>query len=427
MPTALTGELAPTQSASLDLALAPHRRLSNELYDFVGRAVGPDFVQHLARFVGEDEARTETALTLLFSAAVRRIARAAESREATERLLALLHGQQVAVDLSSALALLLGRREAERSKPSEAADAAAHALYGSRAGSLVLSVGAATGMQFDSVWNLGCLLTPFAYAALADYCTRHDLDAAGLRKTLASERNESRRSHRRRIDRTLSESGSRAVEAAFDGGARAIQRTRAAFGEARSRLRSIKPARLALPGLLVATVAGASVFALGTDHPEMPTTNAAGARALTSVALPDGQSLQVPRDGVIDRMVAFLSDERTHGAKVFLIEGMRFDDQSATLRSASLAQLEPVAMVLVAFPGARVDIEASSERLGDPDREKELAEQRALAIRATLGSFGVRPSRMTHANSGDPSRGASGETGSLRFSDGLVALRVTSR
>jgi outer membrane protein OmpA-like peptidoglycan-associated protein len=71
-----------------------------------------------------------------------------------------------------------------------------------------------------------------------------------------------------------------------------------------------------------------------------------------------------------------------------------------------------------------VDIEAPAERVGDPDEARGLAEQRALAVRAALGAFGVRPSRMTHGagRGADPAAGA----GSLTFSDGLIALRVTS-
>ena len=139
-----TAETAPRDAASTEGVIVPRRHLSRELSDFVGRAVGPDFVPRLARFIGEDEARTEAAFSLLFSAAVRRIARATQSREGTERLFARLRGQEVAVDVSEALTWLLGDR-GQRELPASA-DSKAHALFGSKAGSLVLSVGTATGM-----------------------------------------------------------------------------------------------------------------------------------------------------------------------------------------------------------------------------------------------------------------------------------------
>jgi outer membrane protein OmpA-like peptidoglycan-associated protein len=418
-----TSETAPHPAAARDGAAAARGRLSRELYDFVGRAVGPDFVPRLARFVDEDEARSEAAFSLLFSAAVRRIARAAQSREATEWLFAHVHGQEVAVDVSEILTGLLGD-PVQRDLPA-AADSKAHALFGGKAGSLVLSVGTATGMAFDSVWKLACVVTPFAYAAVADHCTRNDLDAAGLRSVLESARNGSRRSHRRRVGPTLRESGSRAVEAAFDGGVRALKHTRAALGEARTRVPEMRSARFALPAVavVVALAAGAAFLAFDSEHPQIPTVNAQSAAEVASVALPDGQSLQVRREGPVDRMVAFLSQEAT-GEQVFMLDGIRFDGQSATLRSASHAQLEQVAMVLAAFPAARVDIQAPAEHLGDAEEERGLAEQRALAVRAALGAFGVRPSRMTHAAGlrADSGTGA----GSLTFSDGLIALRVTN-
>jgi outer membrane protein OmpA-like peptidoglycan-associated protein len=416
-----TEETAPHPAAARNGAGPARVRLSRELYDFVGRAMGPDFVSRLARFVGEDAARSEDAFSLLFTAAIRRLARTAQSREATERLFARVHGQEVAVDLSETLAGLLGD-PAQWELPA-AADSKAHALFGSKAGSLVLSVGTATGMAFDSVWKLACVVTPFAYAAVADHCSRNDLDAAGLRSALESTRNGSRRSHRRRVGRTLRESGSRAVEAAFDGGVRALKHTRAALREARARVPAMRASRFALPAVALALAAGAALVAFDSEHPQIPTAHAESARAVASVALPDGQALQVRREGPVDRMVAFLSQE-SKGEQVFMLDGIRFDGQSATLRSASRAQLEQVAMVLAAFPAARVDIQAPAEPLGNPEEERGLAEQRALAVRAALGAFGVRPSRMTHAAGlrADSATGA----GSLTFSDGLIALRVTS-
>jgi outer membrane protein OmpA-like peptidoglycan-associated protein len=200
-----------------------------------------------------------------------------------------------------------------------------------------------------------------------------------------------------------------------------MTRTRAALDGARTRISAARGARLVLPVLLVAAVAAAAFLSRDADHPEMPT--AATARTLAAVTLPDGQSLQAARGGVIDRMVAFLSEEGIKDEKVFLLDGIQFDDRSATLRSASLAKLEQVAAVLAAFPGARVDIEAPAGSLGDPERERDLAEHRALAVRAALGSFGIRPSRMTHAAA---TRAAGSETGVSQFSDGVIALRVTT-
>jgi outer membrane protein OmpA-like peptidoglycan-associated protein len=424
MPAELTDDAPVLRAPDADAEMPPRRRLSAELLEFVSRAVGPDFAAQVARCIGEDEVRTETAFKLLFSAAVRRIARAAESREATERLFARLHGQKVAVDLSESLAVILGDGGRRAGAPHAAADQAAHALFGQKAGSLVLSVGSATGMAFDSVWRLACLVTPFAYAAVADYCSRRDLDAAGLRSLLATERNGARRSHRRRLDRALRKSGGRAIEAAFEGGVHALSRARAALGGLRSRIPELATARFVLPALAVAALSATAIIAVDTDHPQIPTANAAGLRAVASVTLPDGQRLELPRAGAVDRMVAFLSEDGVRGERVFMLDGMRFDDRSATLRSASRPQLEQVAAVLAAFPAARVDIAAPVDRGDDPNLERAFAEQRALAVRAALGALGVRQSRMSHGAA--PVEGGLAGTGALQFSDGRIALRVTS-
>jgi hypothetical protein len=378
-----TAGTVPEQTASIDRE-RPRARLAGELRDFVNRAAGPDFVRRIAAVLGEDEHRTESAFSMLFSAAVRRLAGASATREATEALHARLFHQQVGVDLSDALVRLFAETDATQSHDAGPGDAAAHALFGRRAGSLVLSVGTATGMSFESVWKLACFVTPFAYAALADFASRHELDAARLRTLLASEYSPSQHSSRRSVGRSMETAGSQAVEAAFEGGARAVERTRAALADAQTRLPRMNRRGLVLSGLIAAVLAGAVVWTFeSTTRRHDP--EAASAQALVAVVLPDGQTLHVASGGLIDELVGFLSDPEATHHKPFVLDAMQFDAQTATLRSASQPQLEQLAAVLAAFSDVKIDIEARSEPLGDPEREKSLAERRALAVRVRRG------------------------------------------
>ena len=422
----LTAGTVPEQTDNIDRE-RPRARLAGELRDFVNRAAGPDFVRRIAAVLGQDEQRTESAFSMLFGAAVRRLASASATREATEALHARLFDQQVSVDLSDALVQLFAPANASPPDSPDPGDTAAHALFGHRAGSLVLSVGTATGMSFESVWKLACFVTPFAYAALADFASRHELDAARLRTLLASECSRSRHSSRRSAGRSMETAGSQAVEAAFEGGARAVERTRAVLADAQTRLPRMNRRGLLLTGLIAAVLAGAVVWAFESTS-RRHDAEAASAQALAAVVLPDGQALPVAPGGLIDELVRFLLDPEAKHHKPFVLDAMQFDAQTATLRSASQPQLEQLAVVLAAFPDVKIDIEARSEPLGDAEREKSLAERRALAVRAALGSFGVRPSRMTHAsyNSSDVVASPDGSSGAP-VPDGYIELHVTNR
>jgi outer membrane protein OmpA-like peptidoglycan-associated protein len=81
---------------------------------------------------------------------------------------------------------------------------------------------------------------------------------------------------------------------------------------------------------------------------------------------------------------------------------VEFEPDSATPKSTSNAQLKEIASALAAFPKARITLEAHAD--GETEDERELAERRAVAVRAALAVFGVPLSRTNHAGVGDTNR-----------------------
>jgi len=367
MPEALAG-VAPAEATGGLLAA-------------VRQSIGGEFSRHAARFVGEDRARTETALELLVLAILRRLARRATTAEGAVRVFGELGDASIDRGVLAVTALLLGEAPAFEAGRYAAGDQAAHALFGRWTDSLVFEVASTAGLGSDAVSRLLGVTTPFVHAALRDYVRGRGLDVEGLRQRLEAEILVGTFARRRPLHREAAAAirrTSRSGRAALLRGAQKLVR--------RDRRELVHGGALA--ALIVAAVATVWLGAAG--RADVPP----GA----AVAAP-GEGRGVSRGDGTDGLRAFLAGDASAGEFVLALDAIRFEPGSATLKSESNAQLGRLARALADFPEARVVIEAH-----DADQDHALAERRALAVRAALASFGIQPSRMAHAGSRDASR-----------------------
>lgn len=124
---------------------------------------------------------------------------------------------------------------------------------------------------------------------------------------------------------------------------------------------------------------------------------AGGNDASRPVGFAGGPRSGATRSAGANGLRAFLSGDTSGVEYVFALDGVQFEPASATLKSGSIAQLAQLAGVLTDFPETRLVIEARADGTADAAQDQTLAERRALAVRAALAAFGVRPSRMSHA------------------------------
>lgn len=94
----------------------------------------------------------------------------------------------------------------------------------------------------------------------------------------------------------------------------------------------------------------------------------------------------------------------------FVLDGVYFDTNEATLRAESSARLDGVVEYMTHKKAARIEISGHSDNVGDPKRNRMLSEQRAQACRDYLIGKGIDGSRIVAVGLGDERPAASNDT-----------------
>lgn len=76
-------------------------------------------------------------------------------------------------------------------------------------------------------------------------------------------------------------------------------------------------------------------------------------------------------------------------APTYIVEGVNFDTDQATLKPAAMAQLDEVATALQGYPDVRYEIRGHTDSVGDANYNQGLSERRAMAVQKYLISKGV--------------------------------------
>lgn len=351
---------------------------SSRLSVAVKDSIGSEFARHAARFIGADEWRTQSAIDLLVSAVLGRLARWSARPDGAARLLAELGSSWIDSDLLATVNRLLADQGAEQGESVDAAREAAQGLLGRRTGSLVFDIASTSGLAVDATWRLLALTTPLVYAALRDHVRDRGLDSEALRSQLESEYVKRRSKRRHRLRRAVTAAPRQAmlfIRKARTRGAAAVR-----WPDHRTLARGV---------VAVGAVVAISLWLAG-GGPKTEAMSAGGGGAARLVEDASGPMAGAHHSSGLDGLVAFLSSGESEVEYVLVLDGVQFEPASTTLRSTSNAQLAQLAGVLADFPAARLTIKAYAD--GPPD-----AASRALAVRAATAALGVPPSRMRHA------------------------------
>jgi len=124
--------------------------------------------------------------------------------------------------------------------------------------------------------------------------------------------------------------------------------------------------------------------------------------------LPSGVELSIPGSGVEAKLLAFLEDSAKPPARVvwFEFDRVQFKTGGAMPQSSSREQLQNIAHILAAYPGARATIAGHADGAGKPAVNRRLAKARANSIRRELVRMGVDPSRLSATGYGGNRPGA---------------------
>ena len=140
-------------------------------------------------------------------------------------------------------------------------------------------------------------------------------------------------------------------------------------------------------------------------------------------SLPGGIQLSVPRGGMEDRLIAYLTAPSGTGA--FDFDRLEFETGSTSLSARSRAQIVNVARVLNAYPNARVQVAGYTDNTGDETANIALSRGRAESVMNALRENGAPAARMSAEGFGSQNPIADNTTEAGRARNRRVTLRVT--
>jgi OOP family OmpA-OmpF porin len=150
---------------------------------------------------------------------------------------------------------------------------------------------------------------------------------------------------------------------------------------------------------------------------------------MIKIKLPDGTELNAPALGVEAKLVKYLDDPNATVSddQWFDFDRLLFDTGAATLQPASQEQLGNIAMILKAYPKAKVRIGGYTDNTGDAAANLKLSQDRADDVMAQLVKLGVDPSRMDAKGYGEEHPIADNSTDVGRQQNRRISLHITEK
>ena len=145
--------------------------------------------------------------------------------------------------------------------------------------------------------------------------------------------------------------------------------------------------------------------------------------------LPSGTELNIPENGVENKLVGFIEDDSKPVDKTtwFNFDRLLFDTGKATLQPKSQEQLGNIADVLKAYPNVAIKLGGYTDNTGVPQANQQLATDRANTVMAELVRLGIDPNRITAEGYGEQFPVAPNDTEAGRAQNRRIAIRVTRK
>jgi OmpA-OmpF porin, OOP family len=404
--------------------------ISQILEEFRGDSIG-----QIASALGENPAKTQSALGGVLQALFGGLAERASSTDGASKLVDLIRRNRFdsdqTVDLSRALSSHDGLTSMmAMGKP------LLDAVFGSRTGAVTDWVSTLSGVNRSSASSLMSLAAPMVFGLLGRKLSATGGGANHLMELLAGQKGYLQDAPAGLLGALgLSDRAKERSYTSYDNERRPTSAATTYQRESRPGLAWWKWAVPLLAGL-------ALILFLTSRRPADQTTRArisetANTGSLPSLnlgafvprSLPGGVTLNIPANGIESRLVAFIEDRNRQVDRDtwFSFDRLEFETGSAQLKSTSQEQLSNIAEILKSYPQVKLKIGGYTDSSGDDAANLKLSSDRAQNTRKALVALGISPDRLEAEGYGEQHPVATNDTEEGRQRNRRIDLRVTQK
>ena len=154
--------------------------MSINLLDLVKQSAGGDLAGMAAKFLGESEGATGSALSALLPAVLGGMAQKASTVDGAKSLLSLVSGPNVDTGILGNLGSLFGGGGSKATALMGVGSTLMSSLFGNKVGGLANALASMAGIKSSAATSLMSLAAPIAFSAIKKYVVDNKVDASGL-------------------------------------------------------------------------------------------------------------------------------------------------------------------------------------------------------------------------------------------------------
>jgi OmpA-OmpF porin, OOP family len=411
----------------------------SSLLDTLKSNITPNLIQNLAGSLGESSGAVHSALETSGLAMLTALASKATDTGFLGQIMNLIKStgaNAMAAGASAgatSAAAVAGSAAAASNSASQAGSSLLNMLFGGNMSAITSKIATMTGLSSSSAGTILASAAPMVLSTLATKVRSGGLSTSGLGNLLAAD--------------LPSLKGMLPAGFSLPGLAGMAGMGSAAVANLRDEVRghvgetaaSVKRNSWIAPAVIVAVILlgaliwylnrGASTATDATANTAAAPSAAAGLGSFIQAPLPDGVMLNIPQNGMENKLLAFIKDSNAPVTDTtwFDFDRLLFDTNSATLKESSQEQLANVANIMKAYPSVKLRIGGYTDNQGDAAANLTLSQARADAVMQQLVGMGVDPSRLDAKGYGQDHPVADNGSDAGRAMNRRISMRVMQK
>jgi outer membrane protein OmpA-like peptidoglycan-associated protein len=372
----------------------------------------PDRIQKAAALVGESPTSTQKSFAGMVPTILAGLMKLSSSDTGASQLLGLVKRVGGDGSVLNNLGALLGGGPATQTAMSTGRDVL-QTVFGGKLDTVVDQLASASGVKTSSASSLLSLAAPLVLGVLGREKKARGLNAGGVANLLLGEKSALAGRMPAALSGVLGLGGPSVT---------AARMTPVPLGPAAgSFLRWLLP--VALLALVGAWLASWRACGQTTEQAKQ-----AVQQQVARIALPGGGLLEGREGSFKYNLARFLGNTAdTTVPRTFVFEDLNFPTGSAALTPESARTVTDVVAILKAYPTAKTRLEGHTDNAGDAAANKQLALERAKAVRDMMVANGIDAARLDYAGFGQERPLASNDTEDGRAKNRRTELVVVAK